>query len=76
MGKPHVEENLMSKKGDDQGSALSYYIVRNHPDLVNEKHDKVIHMFFNVNEKLDYVTPKNIEGFQNIGSLSATATTN
>ena len=65
---PNIKKNLMTKKGKDIGIEYRYIIRRIHPNLVNEKKDKYINLYFDTNNKLKYAVATNLEGFKTIGS--------
>ena len=67
MGKPHIDKILLTKQGKVKGSSLSYYVVRDHPELVNEKRDQVYIIFFGPAGNLINAIPKNIQGLSQIG---------
>lgn len=68
LGPPHNKTEIITKMGDNKGTEYQYYIRRIHPNLVNEKRDKYINIYFGIEGKLTYAYPHNLKEFVVIGA--------
>ena len=70
IGDPDFSEYLRAKEPPEKykGSEWTYYFYKPDPDLVNEKLDRGLFLFFGTNDKLHWLAPKNIEGLTDKGT--------
>ena len=70
IGDPDFSEYMHAKEppGKYKGSEWTYYFYKPDPNLVNEKLDRGLFLFFGTNDKLNWIVPKNIEGLIEKGS--------
>jgi hypothetical protein len=64
IGDPDCSQYLRAKDppGKYLGSEWTYYFYKPDPNLVNEKLDQGLFLFFGTNDKLQWIVPKNIKG--------------
>jgi outer membrane protein assembly factor BamE (lipoprotein component of BamABCDE complex) len=62
LGDPDFSIYLRAKDSKYLGSEWTYYFYKPDANLVNEKLDRGLFLFFGTNDKLHWIVPKNIEG--------------
>jgi len=63
LGNPDVEKELVPKKTNDKiGTVRTYYVVKLDKELVNEKTDQSLRLYFNKEDELIEII-SNISGF-------------
>ena len=67
LGKPHYKSELIDKKGIKKGWVYRYYVRKKHPDMVNEKLDKYLSIYFDPKGILKNAQPHNLSDFADIG---------
>jgi hypothetical protein len=72
IGDPDFSEYLRGKEPPQKylGSEWTYYFYMTDPNLVNEKRDRGIFLFFGTSDRLHKIVPQNIEGLIEKGSLA------
>lgn len=71
LGEPDAESLYYdSVKGQETflNSSWGYYLHRHERELANEKFDRAVFIYFDVNEKMFWALPTNIESLAEIGS--------
>lgn len=67
MGEPDFKQPLNTKKGELLGKSYKYYVYRHNENMVNEKYDQLITIYFDTTGKITWAVPKNIKGLNEIG---------
>lgn len=68
LGDPDFSTYLRARDSKYIGSEWSYYFYKPDANLVNEKLDQGLFLFFGTSDKLYWIVPKNIEGLIEKGS--------
>jgi hypothetical protein len=57
LGTPYSDDLMMRKENDEViGRSLKYYAVKMDKDLVNEKHDQLVTVYLDPDNKVDVIT--------------------
>lgn len=69
LGDPDFSAYLRAKEPPQKylGSEWTYYFYKPDPNVVNEKVDQGLFLFFGTNDKLHWIVPQNIEGLKEKG---------
>jgi len=68
LGEPDFSTYMYAKESDKFiGSVWTYYFYKPTADLVNEKLDKGVFIYFGTTDKAEWIVPKNIEGLAEKG---------
>jgi hypothetical protein len=58
LGPPTYDQEDMTKEGKTLGRTVMYYLKRWEKDLVNEKHDRLLRLEFDTNDRLTKIDKK------------------
>lgn len=72
LGEPDFSTYMRSKEypGKRIGYEWKYYFYKPASNLVNEKHDKGVFIYFGTTDKAEWIVPENIEGLAENGGPS------
>lgn len=72
LGEPDFSKYMHTKESPSKfiGSKWTYYFYKPAPNLVNEKLDKGVFIYFGSTDKAERIVPKNIEGLVEKGGPS------
>jgi outer membrane protein assembly factor BamE (lipoprotein component of BamABCDE complex) len=71
LGEPDFRTYMYAKESDRfKGSEWTYYFYKPESNLVNEKLDKGVFIYFGTTDKAEWIVPQNIEGLAEKGGPS------